>query len=211
MIYRRSDMSEGHMRLGSRLAHATGGVALIEFALALPMMLMLVFGGIELAHFIIAWQTVTQVANLAADNASRGENALDESNINEIFVGVGKAAKGLGLDTNGRVILSGIQANSAGTGLWIRWQRCSGSLTTSTSAYGVQGKGQSDTSLPSISGLTPSSGSALILVEVAYNYQPLFNFGFTSFPTLRHKSVYIVRQRSDYSLTNNANQTQATC
>jgi Flp pilus assembly protein TadG len=126
------------------------GSALIEMGLALPLVLLLGFGGLELSHYVLANLRVNQIAYAVADNAGRVRHALDEADVNEIMIGA-KLMGGSDFAANGRIILSNLEqrtntTGSGGTGTttpanpngyrqWIRWQRCAGALAK-TSTYG---------------------------------------------------------------------------
>lgn len=187
------------------LGSAERGAALIEFAIGFPILLFLIVGGMELTNYVVVQMQINRIAAMTADNASRLRTPMSESYMNQLFTGVDKAGANIGFTQHGRVIVSSVQNNAAGvsgssTGQWIRWQRCWGSLPVN-SKYGTEGKGQNDNSLPSMNGLAAQAGSALIYAEVYYDYQPiipntLFNPG-----RLTHESAFIVRQRSDFSIS----------
>lgn len=176
------------------------GVAIIEFALSLPVLMILILVGLELTNFVLANHRVRQIAAMTADNASRPRTQMSEAYINQLFVGVQKSGAGMQFENRGRVILSSVQNNAAANGQWIRWQRCFGQLSR-VSKYGTQGKGQNDSSLPTINGLTAQAGSALMYAEVAYDYKPLIASSFLSNRRIVHETAFIVRQRTDFSIS----------
>jgi len=170
------------LRRWRTLRRADRGVALTEFALVTPLFLVLGVGGIDTASFIVTHMRVSQVALHVADNASRmGERTalvsrkVYEADINDVFIGARQEARGLGLATHGRIILSSLERNAQG-GQWIHWQRCSGALAH-PSSYGTQGTGASGTSLtgmgPAGQRIAASAADAVMFVEVAYRYQAL--------------------------------------
>jgi Flp pilus assembly protein TadG len=127
------------------------GAALIEFALAVPLLLLLGLGGIELARYSLAVLRMNQIAQTVADSAGRVRHALDETDVNEIMIG-GKLMGGSTFGAKGRIVLSDLEQRKTTTGTggvgtitsdnpngyrqWIRWQRCAGALNKS-STYGV--------------------------------------------------------------------------
>jgi hypothetical protein len=184
----------------ARLHKDQGGVAMIEFALALPVLMGLILVGLELTNYVLANHRVRQIAAMTADNASRLRTQMSEAYINQLFVGVDKAGAGIQFKDRGRVILSSVQNNSAANGQWIRWQRCYGQLSHN-SKYGPQGKGQTDASLPSINGLTAQPGSAIMYAEAEYQYKPLIPSSFLKNRTIVSEVAFIVRQRTDFSIS----------
>ena len=176
------------------------GASLIEFALALPVLLIFITGGMELTNYVLVQMELNRIASMTADNASRLRTPMTESYVNQLFTGVQKAGADINFQTHGRVILTSVQNNAAGNGQWIRWQRCYGNLAVS-SKYGAQGKGQNDTSLPTFNGLQAQSGSALMYAEVYYDYQPIVpNSGFNP-GRITQEAAYVVRQRTDFSIS----------
>lgn len=176
------------------------GVAIIEFALSLPVLMVLILVGLELTNFVLANHRVRQIAAMTADNASRLRSQMSEAFVNQLFVGVQKAGAGIQFENRGRVILSSVQNNAAANGQWIRWQRCFGQLNRAPK-YGIQGKGQSDSSLPTINGLVAQPGSAIMYAEVEYQYRPLIASSFLSNRRIVHEVAFIVRQRTDFSIS----------
>jgi hypothetical protein len=190
-----------------RLRRCSRGAALIEFAFAAPVLLAFVVGGMELTHYVVVQMQINRIAAMTADNASRLRTPMSESYMNQLFTGVDKAGAAIDFKNRGRVIVSSVQNNTAGNGQWIRWQRCFGTLAVN-SKYGTEGKGQSDTSLPTINGLTAQAGSALIYAEVTYNYQPIIPNTYFNPGQIKHETAFIVRQRTDFSISGTS---PATC
>jgi hypothetical protein len=189
------------------LLRAERGVALIEFAYALPVVLALGFGGMETANLALANLKVNQIAETTADNAGRVTSGIDESDINEVFAGALQIGQSIDFQAHGRIVLSSLQDNgqpSSQHGQMINWQRCTGSLTTVTPAYGREGKGKTDATLPYMGPSTRQIGSlpntAVMFVEVTYNYQPLI----PGMParTIRYESAFNVRERTNQNITN---------
>ena len=122
-----------HIRsLANKLRRDTSGLALIEFAYSLPLLLGLSCYGLELTNLANANLKISQAANALSDNLSRVglESALAltqlrEADINDGFIGIIRQTNAINLTQNGRVILSSLERNSSG-GQWIHWQRCLG-------------------------------------------------------------------------------------
>ncbi|GAA4745963.1 hypothetical protein GCM10023264_09370 [Sphingomonas daechungensis] len=179
---------------------ADRGVAMMEFGLALPLLMTLILVGLEMTNYVLANHRVRQIAAMTADNASRLRTPMSEAYINQLFVGVQKSGAGIDFQNRGRVILSSVQNNAASTGQWIRWQRCYGGLAK-VSKYGTQDKGKSDASLPNINGLTAQAGSAIMYAEAEYQYKPLIASSILNNRRLTSEVAFIVRQRTDFSIS----------
>lgn len=164
------------------LAHATSGVALIEFALSLPILMIIGIGGFEVANYAVTHMRVAQVAATLADNSSRfseevvgRQSRMREADVEQAFFGAASQAGNLDLKDNGRIILSSLELNEQ-EGQYIHWQRCWGDAPYNSS-YGEEGDGKHGRS---VRGMGPpgqrfmaAENLPVMFVEVVYNYQPL--------------------------------------
>lgn len=181
------------------------GLAMIEFAMSLPIIMLMGLGGAELAHMALARQRVDQIAMLVSDNAARVRNSIDEMDINEIMTGAKLVGEDINFAANGRIILSDIQNNPMNTGQWIRWQRCTGAKAA-TSSYGNANDGWQDTSLaagvgPTGNKVSAAAGTIVMFVEVVYDYQPIVPIDYLGAKTFRVTQAFNVRDRTPASST----------
>lgn len=238
------------MQLSVRHGHVASlgrdrrGLAMIEFAITAPVMLLLGLGGVEMGNYVMANLRVAQIAMAVADNAARVRTSIDEADITELMVGALKMGEPISFGTNGRIILSDLEqrTNTSGSGgkgavtadnpqgyrQWIRWQRCAGALAK-TSSYGLplngsggavtniddainEDHGATDTAStmdgmgPTGNRISASSGTAVMVVEVAYTYKPVVPVSLVTavLGSLEVKRVtaFNVRQRTAYPLRN---------
>lgn len=189
------------------LARDRRGVVAIEFAVTAPFLCLAIFMGLEVAWLALGNVKAAQISSQTADAAARVENTIDETDIAQIMTAARLTGKSRDFADHGRVILSSIQLNPAGNGQWVRWQRCFGTLTSFKSAYGAQGAGQADSSIQGVGPkkMAAAAGDAIIVAEVAYQYQPLVSSSFMGPETLKSQSAFMVRDRTDLSLTNTTN------
>lgn len=198
--------------LTRRLRRDDRGLALIEFAFSLPVLLVLCMSGLECANLALAHMRVSQVAMLVADNAARVRTSIDEADVNEIMTGAELSTNSLALKANGRIFLSDLEPNGlTGTneGQFIRWQRCWGSGSF-TSSFGMANNGKTDASMKFGMGpgttadkkVKASSSTAVMFVEVAYNYQPLITNTIFGAKVIRYTSAFNVRERTDQEIKN---------
>ena len=195
------------------------GIALTEFAFAAPIFLTLVLAGLELTNLALAHLRVSQMAMTVADNAGRVTSGIDEANIYEVFSGAEANSSALGFKENGRIVLSSLEHNGRSgsrEGQTIVWQRCWGDDTSVTPSYGEQGDGKDDDSLEDGLGtgsdkITALEDTAVMFVEVTYDYQPLVSTGFFDPPTIRYESAFNVRGRQNNEISNTQNLTRLTC
>lgn len=232
------------MRLLTRLLRDRRGVAMTEFAISVPVMLLLGVGGIEMANYMMANMRASQIAMAVADNAGRVRTTIDEADISELMIGAVKMGESINFAANGRIILSDLEqrTNVLGTGgrgtvtatnpngyrQWIRWQRCAGALSV-TSSYGfprnsagavvaniddttnadhgaVESASTIDGMGPATKQIAAATGTAVMVVELVYNYQPVVPANLITrllgSPQIRRVVAFNVRQRNAYSLRN---------
>lgn len=181
------------------------GVAMLEFAFSLPIILLMGLGGTELAHMAIARERVDQIAMLVADNAARVRDTIDENDVNDIMTGAKLVGQSIDFGNHGRIILSNVQNNPTNTGQWIRWQRCAGAKNVSSS-YGAVNAGWQDTSLqagvgPTGNKVTAATGTIVMFVEVVYDYQPIVPVNYFGARTFTATQAFNVRDRTPASST----------
>lgn len=199
-----------HARLGRlrSLRCDTSGLAYVEFAYMLPILMSLGLGGIELANLAITHTRISQIALSLADNASRAKQEVTtglprmrETDVKQVLTAAQLQGGDLGLMDNSRLILSSLEKNAEG-GQWIHWQRCAGRKSYAP-GYGVQGAGKTGTSLkgmgPATRQVAADTNFAIMFVEVAYDYQPII-FG-SLFGPQEIKKTAAMYVRDDRDLT----------
>ena len=193
----------------ARLGRDRRGIALTEFAFAAPIFLTLVLTGLELTNLALAHLRLSQMAMTVADNAGRVTTGIDEANIYEVFAGAEAVANGLDFAAHGRMVLSSLEPNGqtgADEGQMIAWQRCWGGGAFDP-AYGVEGTGATDATLATGMGangamIAAAPGTAVMFVEVTYDYQPLVAAAGFVAPTIRYESAFNVRGRQNNAISN---------
>ena len=117
------------------LARSRRGVAYMEFALALPVLLGVGLVGLEMVNLVFAHLRISNISMMTADNASRVRDSIDEADVVELMTGAKMTGSNINFAENGRVILSSLEEVPTGTYQWIRWQRCDGAKAAQSS-YG---------------------------------------------------------------------------
>ena len=222
------------------LRDCTSGLALTEFAFSLPVLLTLGLFGLETANLAMAHLRVSQIAVLTADNASRVRDSIDEADIVELFTGAKMSGAGINFAQNGRIVLSDLEYNGTRQWLrWQRCDgalnvapsygrpKTAGGtdIVNGTEVYNSDRQTtSSNPSSPTMSaipstGMGPTGnqitaqndGTAVMMVEVTYNYQPIIPNSFLSNIQIRYESGFQVRQRTNQSLLNANRITPRTC
>ena len=178
----------------------------VEMAFAIPGLVVLGFGGIEIANLTLTHTRISQIGLSAADNASRiafgsslSQPSIREIDINEVFTGVEAQAEGLDFKPNGRIILSSLERNPE-DGQWIHWQRCYGDMKVN-SAYGPEGTGITGTDFPGMgpegSEVKAPAGTAVMFVEITYQYKSVVYGKWLKPQTIRSTAAFNIREGRD--------------
>lgn len=217
------NLSPAHLRkLGSALRNDVSGLALLEFAMAFPILLALGMYGIDTANLALTNLKLNQIALNLADNASRvGVNStlntqqMREIDVNDILQGAKAQGASINLTTNGRITLSSLERDTSNVQR-IYWQRCIGLKSGGTyiSHYGAALPADGTTPLPQNPGplssgmgdtgavvnapLDTTQTSGVMFVEINYRYTPMFSW--LSAPAdMRYVASFIVRDPRNFA------------
>lgn len=149
-----------------RLLSDQRGSVLIELALAMPVMILLIFGGVEITRFLLNAQKINRVAMSTADLVSQARS-VTVADINNMFVASQAVMGNETIQDRGNVIISSVLRTGTDAPT-ISWQRNSGGSHSGSSKVGNEG---STATLPTEVVLAP--GDSVIVVEVYYTHQPM--------------------------------------
>jgi Flp pilus assembly protein TadG len=155
------------------------GVAAVEFALLLPLMLVIYVGGNELGHALTIARKVTHVTSSLADLTSQ-PTTLSSSDVTNIF----NAAASIMTPyptSRLRIKLSGITIDSAGVAK-VKWSQAYNDTALTTNDVVTLPSGVS----------TPSS--FLVTAEVHYDYDPVIGYVLTRNLDLHDQFYFQPRQ-----------------
>lgn len=206
----------------SRLADDNRGIAAVEFALVLPLMLMIYLGLVQLSRGMRAAQKLDLVAHTLADltaqkldcpagtspgTCATGQAGLNETDISSIFAAANTIMAPLPT-TNLQMTISEVNIVSTGPSSWqaqVVWSVARNSGTRRTCGALSPGNSQpvSRTTIPTsyvqpTGGVNPTTGP-IIVADVIYPYNPGVHFEFlkwSSPPTWQ-------MQRTSYSPVRN--------
>jgi len=202
-------MARPYLNRLSRLHSDASGIALVEFAYSLPLMVGLMLGGVELSHYVTTKMRVSQLALHVADHSARigsgtllSSKRISETQINDVLTGAGLQARELDLYTNGRVVMSSIELDTANSTnnnkkYKVAWQRCRGSATYQPQ-YAQAGQANRPGFGPNSTIKAPMDDGATIFVEIYYEYQPIIWSVFND-KTFVEIAAMPVRDRRDLS------------
>lgn len=191
------------------------GLALVEFALVMPVLLVLTLTGAEIANYITVRMRVSQLALRVADDAARigtgtqlSSKKIYESDINDLFIGANQQSGGLQLSQRARVVISDLEpmANPNTTSRYkIVWQRCYGAKTNYVRQYGLAVATNLTGIGPAGRQVTAQDDNATIFVELYYEYQPLISASLVPETTFTEIASMAVRDRRDLTQIYNDN------
>ncbi|MDE3059890.1 MAG: pilus assembly protein [Pseudomonadota bacterium] len=155
--------------------YGQSGIALIEFALWAPLLMMIFMGGVELTRYIIVVQKAEKAAFIISDSVAQGTTAKT-SDLDNIMTAATQVMKPFSFGSNGFVIISSVTQTgtySASNPPMVSWQyTSSGSNGSWTHASRIGVSGQM-AALPG--SLTLNDKDNIIIAEIFYNFQPLIS------------------------------------
>jgi hypothetical protein len=154
--------------LGARLLGCRAGNVAVEFALAVPVLLLLMLGSAEMARFVILHQKMDRVATTISDLVSRAET-ISESQLDDIFLAIRQVATPFDIANLGVVFVSSI-TNPDGDGAVVSWQRSGGGSYSTSSHLGAEGE---EAVLPD--GFEVREGETAIISEVFFDFTPFLS------------------------------------
>lgn len=201
------------------------GVALLEFALGLPLLLTVGLYAVETANLALTNMRVNQIAQSLADNASRVGDMNDDSikqlrevDINDVLTAARLQGDRIELTTRGRVTISSLEQNAQGV-QYLHWQRCIGLKDGSgyDSDYDrTYGRVDRDDGIGSnawnggvymphgIGDQNPKVqspvGSGVMYIEVNYDYRPIVSSAWLPGGSARihATAAFVVRDRRNF-------------
>ena len=148
------------------LRRSRDGGVLIEMGMAIPVLLTLMLGGVEVARYVLLHQKLDRVASSMADLVSQAET-ISAGDLLNVFDAARYVARPFDLSAGGAVIISSI-SNPLGSGdVRVNWQQSGAGTGTAASRFGAPG---GSVTLPA--GFTLADGQTIIVAEVFYDYVP---------------------------------------
>lgn len=162
------------------LRNNRGGV-MIEFGFAMPVLILLMLGGIELGRYVLLHQKLDRTAMTVSDLVAR-VTTVSTDEIDTIFTAADLVMAPFGLGDNGLVIISSVEDDS-GTAK-VKWQRSGGGTLVAASEVGAQGANAtlSDANLV-------TTGEGVVIGETYFEYNPWF-IDLIPSKTIHHIAVF---------------------
>lgn len=182
-------------RLARKLARGQRGVAAIEFAFVLPVMLTAYFGIVEIGQGVMVDRKVTQLTRTLGDLASQS-TVLSTDGITDIF----KAAETVMMpytDSAPRMTISSVIIDAGGTAR-VCWSEQSNSTALARG---------STVTLPAA---LKVPGTSLIMAKASYDFVPAIGYLMTGTVTLGNDAIYMRPRTGSVGGTENIEQVERT-
>lgn len=159
------------------MARSQEGLAYIEFALSIGVLMIMFFGAIEISRYILIVQKVEKTVDTLTDVLTQSQpNSMSNSAITQYLSATQQLMNPYAFGSSGAVILTDITTPAAtNSPATINWQVCGGGTLSAASALGT-GAG---TTVPSatfssvLNGYSMNAGEEIIVGEIFFNYTPM--------------------------------------
>lgn len=155
-----------------QFASGAGGVAAIEFALVLPIMVLLLLGCFEVPRYILIYQKIARTSAAVADLVAQGDEPLTGNQVQDIFIAGQTMMQPYDVVADGKIYITSIN-NPNGSGVVLTWQRDNDGKLDEDSKYFNNEGSPPKISLPA--GLTPLSNEEVLISEVFFDYKPILS------------------------------------
>lgn len=182
------------LRLG-RFARGREGVAIVDFAMVAPMLVMLLLGGIEVGRLALLNQKLSRVTTSVSDLVARSE-VVTEADIDQVFVAAQMSMRPFAIGSQGMIFVSSVSTAANPNDPRINWQREGGGTASATSKVGNEG---GPATLPH--NFVMVANRNVIIAEFFYRYEPFFFDSFFEAKDMRHFAVHRPRLGALNSVT----------
>ncbi len=142
-------------------------VSALEFALVLPVVMILAVGTIEYGRIVLLTQKIQNGAFILADLTAR-DKTVNVEQMENIFLALGNIIQPFDIEANGVAFVTSVGVPNPVAPV-VNWQRSGAGGLATASTVGLPG---GSASLPA--DLTLATGDTIIVAEVFYRYEPIF-------------------------------------
>jgi len=163
-------------KIAENLKSRQEGVAMIEFALAAPVLVGLLLSSIDITSYLVAHQRVSRASYTMSNLLTQMDKGLSESQISDMMLALDEVSKPFSISEDGVATMTAVIGKDDGAGgleYSVAWQRCYGPNTHSN-RFGDTGSTVDETDIPASTIVT--DGQILVVTEVDYTFTPMLGF-----------------------------------
>ena len=166
-----------YKKLAAKLKADQKGIALIEFAIAAPVLAALLMACVDLSIYLVAHQRIARAAYTMSNLMTQMDQGLSEAQVSDMMLALNRVSSPFDIATDGvatitAIIGEGVDGAPA-TSYSVAWQRCYGAHT-SGSDFGDGGSNVAEGDLPANTIVTTSQ--ILVVTEIEYTFEPILGF-----------------------------------
>lgn len=167
----------------------TRGVAAVEFALILPLLLLLYLGSVEASQLYTTDRRIVTIASTVADLVARAKTTVTGSEIEDYFVAATNVLKpGETASLTQIVSLISVDEDGVATVVWSA-SNPTGHARETDDEFPLEPESQ-------ISQVARNAQGLIVVGEASFPYVPMTGFGFTETINLRHVEYFLPRREN---------------
>jgi Flp pilus assembly protein TadG len=171
-------------RLVRRFVSDRRAIAVTEFALMLPILMMLFYGMVEITRYILIVQKTEKLAHTVADITAQMATARAVE-LDQVFAASSDIMNPFAMDTNGRILISSLYREQGQASGRVNWRYEGGGTLIAASRLGAIN------TVPTMpGGFTFDERENLIAGEVIYRFTPLLSDDFFGETTVYRVAFY---------------------
>lgn len=168
-----------------RFARAQAGLAVVEFAIALPVLMTLFYGTIEVTRFILITQKVEKLAHTVSDVTAQSQTVTIAS-LDQVMAATSDIMDPYDMGSNGKVFVSSLYRAAGTSNATVNWRYTGGGTLSGVSSQ--LGSVGSTPSMPA--GFTFDERENVIAAEVFFRFSPLISNQFFGTTTVYRVAFY---------------------
>jgi hypothetical protein len=170
-----------------RLRLAEAGTAAVEFALVLPIMLMLYIGFVEVSALISADRKLQSAVGALGDLVARSDTTISAGTLGDYFKAAGGIMTPHSTDEL-RQTVTLVEVSADGATACVKWSRQYFNGASSVGPYAINCSFTLPAAMRNI-----AKGKFVIVAEGSYGYPPLYGFAFDQTINLYRENYFMPR------------------
>lgn len=172
------------IKLLHRFARNDAGMAMVEFGLLLPMLMVMFYGCIEVTRYILIVQKTEKLAHTVADVTAQSKTITVASQ-NQLFDATKDIMEPFSTGANSRILVSSLYRTAGQASARVNWRLSGGGTMSVTSELGSVG------AIPTMpGGFTFNERENVIAAEVFYQFSPMISNRFFGTTTIYRSAFY---------------------